>query len=255
MKELLAVVAIALSVLVIYTVHQDRVRKAAADAEAAAIARSQAFKWKKPAPPPDRPAALAISHLLEPKLLDLFGALDQEYPADLVPPLEILKERLLDKRQHFDAAKKTVYDQGVRTIDLMIAAAEERTSTLDAVLRIAARAPAALDARNTGTNSNIFFLRTALKRWDSTKGQRKAAIDQSLAELRKAEREWNKTVGEKAMVEDYDIGSLPPVFVKIDQTESLTNPLERGAYDQRRQTYSWRRSYYDQYNQRSVYGY
>lgn len=256
MKELLAVVAVALSVLVIYTVHQDRVREAAKDAavEADARARSEALKWKRPTPPPKRPTAVAISRVLEPKLLDLFSPLDQENAVDLVPPLQITKERILDKRQHVEAAKYTVYDSAVRAIDLMLAAAEERTGTLDAILRIAARAPSPLDGRNSGTSSNTFFLQTTVKRWESAKAPRKAAIDQAFGQLRSAEREWNKVVGESAQVEDYDVAALPPVIMKVEQPIAGSNPLERTAYD-RRASFTWRRSYYNQYNPGSTYSY
>jgi hypothetical protein len=192
MKNLLALVAIVLSVLVIYTVHQDRVRKAAAEADA--LARSEAFKWKRP-PQSDRPSAVGISRLIEPTLLELFGPLDEEFPADLVPPLQIVKERILDKRQHAIAAKQSVYDQAIRTLDLMIAAAEERTGVLDAVLRINARPASPLDAPNTGTNSKTFFLQTTVKRWDAAKGQRSSARrSASGTSLSGKKRRWKPTV-------------------------------------------------------------
>lgn len=250
MNNFLAVIAVVLSVLVIYTVHNDRVRKveqeAAALAEANARSRSDALKSKKPTPAPNKPTAVAISRLLEPTVVDLFSPLDPEYPADLVPPLQITKERILDKKQHAVAAKQAVYETGIRTLDSLIAVAEERTAMLDAVLRIHARPASSLDAPNSGTSSKGFFLQTSVKRWEAGKAQRKATVDRAMTDLRAAEREWNKAAGEKAWVEDYDVTSLPRVYVKVDSTDASANPLERRAYDQRR-SYSWRRSYYNQY--------
>lgn len=259
MREILAVLAVVLGILVIYTVHQDRVKKAADEAQAAAeaqaLARSNALKRTTPTPAPDRPTAVRISRLIESQMVDLIGPLDQRNPVDLVPPLQILKERVIDKKLHADKRKLPVYDQAVKTLDVMISIADERTTALDNVLRVAARPASTLDSGNSITSSNGFFLEGAIKRWESNRAQRKAVLDQAMAQLRTAERDWNKIAGENAFPEDYDFGSLPPVLVKVEAAEARPNPLERGAYNQRRQTFTWRRAYYDQYNPGSMYTY
>jgi hypothetical protein len=99
----------------------------------------------------------------------------------------------------------------VATIDRMIEAAEERTRTLDSALRIAARPAAALDGKHSTNDSNTFFLRSALKRWEDGKAAHRATVDRAMAQLREAEREWNKRAGERG------------------------------------RAYNWRRNYYDQY--------
>lgn len=238
MKNFLAVVAIALSVLVIYTVHQDRVREAAEAAEAAQPpGRSFGFQAK---------AATPLSQALQPYLETLFGNLDPNNAQDLVPPLQIIRERIAQRRTLVETHKQPIIDAGLRCLDLIIPAAEERTQSLDAVIRIAMRPPSALDAHGTSSDSNAFFLQTATRRWESERNRRKPAIDQAVAYLRRVEEEWKKHYGETVRSEDFFAHNLPPVYVRVEERVGGDNPLERSAYNHHR---PWRRTYYDQFGQ------
>jgi hypothetical protein len=240
MKNLLAVVAIFLSVLVIYTVHQDRVKKAAESA--APPSRSFGMASRRVVP---------LSEVLDPHFKNLVMSLEKGESLDLVPPLQIIKQRTTEKRREIDPSLHPLCDEAVRCLDLMIAAGEERTQALEAALRIAARPPSALDEANVGTSANAFFLKNALKRWQTEIAKRRPAIEQSMNRLRTAESDWKKAFGETMPPVNFFPGIMPPVYVTIEETES-NNPLERSAYGHQR---PWRRSFYDQYGNGSTLSY
>jgi hypothetical protein len=247
MRHVLALTLLALAAFVLYRVHEERVRTVAE--EVAAKAKAQALRSIKPAPPAEPPprGAVAISRVVEPHYAELFADLNQQQPTDLVPPLEITKERILDKKTHVEAAKQPVYTLGISVLDAMIAVGEERTRSTHALLQAAARGPGTLDApRGSGFNSGSLFVQGVMKRWEEERRRRKVVVDQLLDRLRTAERDWNRQAGEHAPVDEYDLPAANPVLITAQPTTGQSQ-LERDAYDQRRVMYPWRRSYYDQY--------
>jgi hypothetical protein len=240
MKNFLAVLAIALSLLVIYTVHQDRVRKAAEAAEAAAPpGRSFNLKPRK---------VMSLTEVLDPFVARLIAPLNFNQPEDLVPPLQIVKERTTEKRKELAAAELNLCDQALRCLDLMIPVAEERTETLDAIMRMAARPSAALETENSSTNSNEFFMRNTTRRWTTSLDRQRPAIVEAMTRLRSAEAAWKQAAGESVTPTNFHPGYLPPVYVEV-QAADRGNPLEKTAYGRHR---PWRRSYYDEYNSGST---
>ncbi|MHA3771358.1 hypothetical protein ACXR0O_07465 [Verrucomicrobiota bacterium sgz303538] len=251
MKEIVTLFAVGALVFAGYKLHTDQV-KSAAD-QAAAAARSEALREgsRKKTSKPGPLDAVALSRVIEPLYKDLISPLDQNHPADLVPQLQITRERILDIQAHAEGEKKSVYAQSVTLIETMIAFAEERTKALESLIR-AAKGKSSLDSPTATSSSSAFFAQTSIKRWEDEKSRRKPALDQLFAQLRNTEREWNKRVGKDAAVERYDLPDNTPVYVNIDAPVTAPNPLERRAYDQRRtgtysNTYSWRRAYYDRY--------
>lgn len=243
MKEIVTLLAVGALVFAGYKLHTDQV-KSAAD-QAAAAARSEALQTKTSKSGVLN--AVALSRAIEPLYKDLISPLDQTHPADLVPQLQITRERILDVQAHAEEEKRSVYAQGVTLIDAMIACAEERTKALESLVR-AAKGKSSLDSPTATSSSSAFFAQTSIKRWEDEKSRRKPALDQLFTQLRNTEREWNKRVGKDARVERYDLPDNTPVYVNIDAPVTAPNPLERRAYDQRQTgIYSWRRAYYDRY--------
>lgn len=247
MKQLVTLLAAVALGFLAYKHHTEQVRLAAekAAAQAAAAARRSMQSKATPTPRPLALPAIAISRVVEPFYSSLFAPLDLAQPADLVPPLEITKERILDMQTHAEPEKGVVYNKGIALLNAMISLAEERTKTLEAVIK-AAGTKGTLDAPHSTSSSTAFFTQTTLKRWEDEKKRQKPALDQLFVLLRTAERDWNKRVGRTATVESYDLPGYTPVLITTDQPISTTaNPLERGAYDQRRAVRPWRDRYYD----------
>ncbi|RYD63805.1 MAG: hypothetical protein EOP84_33310 [Verrucomicrobiaceae bacterium] len=250
MKQLVTLLGVLALGLLIYKHHTGRMKAAAERAaQRAAEAAAARARMEKPARKPKKPPqleAIALSRVLEPHYRDLFSSLDQHRPEDLVPPLEITKERILDMQTHAEPEKQVVYSRGITLLNGMIALAEERTKTLEAMLKTAA-GRSSLDSPNAVSTSTSFFTQTTIKRWEEEKARHKARLDQLFTALRTAERDWNKRAGKNALVERYDLPTdSAPVLVTVDHVAPPANPLERKAYDQRRVT-PWRSSYYDRY--------
>jgi hypothetical protein len=197
MKELLAVAAIVLGVFLIYHVHTDRVRNAAEAAKAENLPQKRQE---------------TLSQVLARDYEGLFAKMEHRRPADLVPSLKTIRQRVAIKRQNAVAARQHVYDAGLRAIDL----------TLETVVRIAAQPPPPLEAHKRGENSNTFFLQSAMKRWDSIRDQRKAAVDQALEQLYRAEAELNRVLGPGAATEDFDLGNLTTTYIRAEAREAGT---------------------------------
>jgi hypothetical protein len=188
-------------------VHTDRVRKAAEAAKAENLPQKRQE---------------TLSQVLARDYEALFAKMEHRRPADLVPSLKTIRQRVAIKRQNAVAARQHVYDAGLRAIDLMIPTAEERTRTLETVVRIAAQPPPPLEAHKRGENSNTFFLQSAMKRWDSIRDQRKAAVDQALEQLYRAEAELNRVLGPGAATEDFDLGNLTTTYIRAEAREAGT---------------------------------
>lgn len=187
--------------------HTDRVRKAAEAAKAENLPQKRQE---------------TLSQVLARDYEALFAKMEHRRPADLVPSLKTIRQRVAIKRQNAVAARQHVYDAGLRAIDLMIPTAEERTRTLETVVRIAAQPPPPLEAHKRGENSNTFFLQSAMKRWDSIRDQRKAAVDQALEQLYRAEAELNRVLGPGAATEDFDLGNLTTTYIRAEAREAGT---------------------------------
>ena len=233
MKQLLVLLAIGCLAVGAYKIHSDRVKDAA---ELAAIEARAAQP---------RGQAVGLTKVIEPFYNELFSDLNQNDPADLVPPLETVRERILDKQTHAEAEKQPIYDLAIRLLTAMAAVGEERTKTLQSLLQ-AAQTKASLEGQNSMTRSGAFFAQSVAKRWDDERRRRKPPLDQMFAQLRSAEREWNKRLGEDAKVENYKVPRRAPVYITADQV-APANPLDRNAYNQQRVVYPWRATYYSQY--------
>lgn len=233
MKQLVTLLAVAALGFLAYRHYTEQVRLAAE--KAAAEARRSML--------PPR----ALSRVVEPFYGSLFAPLNLAQPADLVPPLEITKERILDMQTHAEPEKSIVYDKGIALLNGMISLAEERTKTLEAVLK-AAGTKGTLDAPHSTSSSTAFFTQSPLKRWEAEKRRQRPVLDQLFVRLRTAERDWSKRSGRPGMVESYDLPEYTPVLITVDQPVSATaNPLARGAYDQRRAVRPGRERDYDAY--------
>lgn len=246
MKNLVTLVALVVIAFCIHKFHNENVKEAAekAAAEARADALRSIPKKVKPAPR----QAVAISKMIEPWYLSLFSDLNRNKPEDLVPPLTIAKERVLDSKSMVEREKHPIYDMGVKVLSSMIDAAEERTKAIEAMMQAAANDKSSLDSENTISASKSFFAQSTMRRWEDEKRRRKVAIDQLFAQLRSAERVWNSTIGKDAVADSYDLAGLVPVLVSVDNKIVGGSSLEKGAYNQTRTMYPWRRTYYDQYS-------
>jgi hypothetical protein len=122
MKNLLALAAIVLCLLVAYQMHRDRLAAAQKAAEAMPMVE------KKP-----------LSQYLEPHRKDLFSPLDERKAVDLVPPLEQLRQNVAARRSEANASGQAICDAGLAALDQMLAAARHRTQALNEILQLAAR--------------------------------------------------------------------------------------------------------------------
>jgi hypothetical protein len=244
---ILTIVCLGILALCGYKLYQDHLERERL-AELSRIAKSTPRPaTPRATPPPPKPIEYAItaSRQIEPYYIQLFADLDRNNPIDLVPPITIVRERVLDKHATASKEKQVVYEFATKLLDGMTAAAEERTQALESLLKTAAQPRTALDAsRNTGT-SNQIFLEAQTKRLREALMRRKPAVDNLFAQLRNAERQWNIRLPNDSPLEMYDIGAFAPAIITAD-VETRSNPLEQRAYD-RRTIYPWRRSYYEQY--------
>jgi hypothetical protein len=250
MKSLLAFVLIIGIAFVTFKVHQDRVDAAAERAAAVAAERTRAELAKKPKPAPKPPKepeihAVSLSRPLEPQYLEVFSPINLASPADLVIPLELTRERILDEMTRVPAAEKPVYQSAADFVANLVDAAEERTKAIQAGM-IARSKSGALDSKTSPNTTGSFFAQGASRRWEEQKKQLKQRADQMLARLRNAEREWNARVPANAYVDSFDPPQIVAVFVTAEP-EVRSNPLERGTYNERRALYPWRRTYYGTY--------
>jgi hypothetical protein len=193
-------------------------------------------------PAPKAPGGVLISRQLEASYLQLFSDLNPTSPEDLVPPMVLTRERLLDKKGQVVAGKRPVYDAGINLVGTMISVAEERTKMLEELVRVTKQS-GSLETRNTISSATSFFAQGVTKRWDQYRRQAKAATDPLLGKLRAAERDWNQQTNEKLTKDGYDLPTLEPVMIDVKVLGA--NPLEKSAYNQRRAL--WRRTFYDQY--------
>ena len=86
------------------------------------------------------PSAIAASRVIEPRYRELFSDLNSDRPADLVPLLEITRERILDKNVRAPKEKQIVYETAATLLTGMIDLAEERTRALQGILQSTSRA-------------------------------------------------------------------------------------------------------------------
>lgn len=176
---------------------------------------------------PDRP--IGLSAAFEPYYKQLFEEVKMDYPADLVPPLTLARERLLDKSTKVDAQKKAVYDIGLKLLDNMKVVAEERSQALIGLLKAAARPTSSLDTAKSTASTNEHFLNLQLQRANDGLKRRKPAVDAMFAQLKTAEQTWNARFPEGTRAENYNFKGLSsPIITK-----------EAG--------YPWRTNYYQRY--------
>lgn len=187
-----------------------------------------------------------VSRLLEPLYLEVFSELNADKPADLVIPLQVTRERILDSKGRVDRAEQPIYDAASAFVATMGDVAEERTKMLEAMLQ-ASKAKAALDSRQSTSTSGTFFAQSVARRWEEEKRRRKPAADQLLARLRNAEREWNQRVKPDAEVDSFEVPQIGVINVTAEAPVGSANPLERDPYNKQRAIYPWRRTYYDRY--------
>jgi len=253
MKSLLALVLIIAIAFVTFKIHQDRVDAAADRAAAVAAERTRAELMRMPKPKPKvTPVPMPpvpevhtvnLSRPLEPSYLELFSAIELTRPADLVIPLELTRERILDEMTRVPAGEKPAYQIAADFVANLIDAAEERTKTIHAALQTRT-SNSALDSKTSPNTTNSFFAQSATRRWEEQKKQLKQRADQMLLRLRTAEREWNARATPSGSIDSFEVPMIAPVFITAE-AEARSNPLERGTYNSRRAIYPWRRSYYD----------
>jgi hypothetical protein len=254
MKNFLAILVVIAAAFALYYYHNQQVETAAL--EAAARARRDALnsiprRTPEPAPPPIV-HAVAVSRGLESLYNEVFADLNRQQPVDLVPPLQMTREHILDAKVRADPGMQSVYDLGEKVTASMVDVAEERTKALQSLLEATVRPQAALDGKNATTTTNGFFAQTATRRWDDERRRRKANVDALMAALRNAERNWNQRLPADAPADSYDAPPHQQVLITVEAAPR-SNPLEREAYNQRRATYPWRTVYYDQYGYRHTY--
>jgi hypothetical protein len=261
MKNLVMLVALAVIGLCIWKYHSDSVKKAANLATVKAVEESRLelrktkadlkqkytselekirAKSMKPAPM----QAVAISRMLEDWYTALFSNLNQTAPQDLVPPLTVARERLLDSKALVEPAKQPIYDTAVNLLNRMIAVAEERTRGLESLTSAEANPRGSLDSKQSVVGSRTFFANSAMRKWEETRKQTKPSVDQLYTALRNQERVWNQKAGPDAAVDSYDLGSLAPVLITAE-TPASSSSLNQGTYGQSR---PWRRTYYTRYS-------
>lgn len=190
---------------------------------------------------PSEGTAIAVSRLIEPAYRDLFSKLDPARPFDFVPRLTFIREGISDKSAEAPIDKKAVYDLSIRLLDRMIPIAEERTESLEALLKTKSRPRSNLEATAMMDPSD-HFLDQQMRRGNDALNQRKLALDSLWAQLQDAEREWNKQLPKNSLPETYKIKKRPQLAIRIE-TNARQNPLDRTAYDRR----PWHRVYYDNY--------
>jgi hypothetical protein len=198
--------------------------------------------------------AMAVSKVVEPLLMNVQAPLDINQPADLVPMIELTKQRILDKRVHAEAERQPVYDYATAVLDQLAALAEERTNFLEAMLRNRSSAGTMLNRPNTGSTST-FFNQNQAKRWEETVTRTKPTLLQAMEQLRAAERQWNKQLEPGKEVEMYDVVSFAPLLIPADQvSQNSLSAAAKPAAGTNSTTGTtnriWRRSYYNTYGYR-----
>jgi hypothetical protein len=188
---------------------------------------------------------IAVTKIVEPIIARVQAPLDVSQPADMVPVIEMTKQRVLDKVVHAEPGQAAVYARATPLFNQLIAVAEERTKQLESLLRN--RASLSSLNRPASTASTSIFSQNAVKKWDDFIARSRPATRQLLEDLRTAEREWNKGVDPRAAHEEYDISKFTPLMIPNDppvtgsQTTSPNGAVSR----------PWRTSYYSSFGFRS----
>jgi hypothetical protein len=192
---------------------------------------------------------MAVSKVVEPLLIEVQAPLNIQHPADLVPIVELTKQRILDKRVHAEAERQPVFDRATALLDDLTRLAEERTSFLETMLRQRSTAGTMLNSPSTGSTS-AFFAQNTAKRWDDTVARMRPSILQAMEQLRAAERQWNKQVDPDHQTETYDVVHFAPLLIPAEQvTQNSLSPGAKGGTSTTA-TRIWRRPYYDAYGYR-----
>lgn len=190
---------------------------------------------------PSQGTAIAVTRLIDPAYRDLFSKLDPGRPFDHVPRLTFIREGIFDKSDGAPTDKHAVYQLSIRLLDGMIPVAEERTESLEELLKTKSRPRSNLGITPMMDPSD-HFMDLQLRRGNDALKQRKLALDSLWAQLQDAEREWNRRLPKNSLPETYKVQRRPPLLIQIE-TNARLNPLDQTAYDHR----PWRRVYYDQY--------
>jgi hypothetical protein len=234
-----------------YHLHEKSVAAAQAVAREQALEESRREAESRLTAERERAAArrplMGISKVLEPLLVNVQAPLNLQEPADLVPTIEITKQRILDKRVHAELERQPVYDRATAVMDHLAVLAEERTQLLVSMLRTRASASTILN-RPTGSTTSDFFNLNTVKRWEETVARARPATLQLMEQLRTAERDWNKRLERTAETEMYDVFDFKPLLIPTEQTGQ--NSLSSDAKASNTATRVWRRTYYTAYGYR-----
>src|SRR5436190_349589 len=145
MKQVFALSLIIIVAVATYKIHQNRVDTAAAEAAALARqdaqddlakarAREEALRTRlNTTPPPRTLHAVNVARLLEPLYLEAFSELNTKSPADLVIPLQVTRERILDSKGRVDKDEQPIYEAASDFVAAMADIAEERTKMLESM--------------------------------------------------------------------------------------------------------------------------
>lgn len=202
--------AIALSVLVIYRVVEPRLNPGGAIAGALPKGRYQSVR---------------ISDGLEPHVRAVVGPLPRRNPGDLVTPLTTLRKRFSDRRQTSDRSMHEIFVATDEALAQMLVAAELKTKLAHEVVRIGSK-PSPLETRSSSTSSANFFAEQVVARWDQQRKPHELAVGQKLNRLRDEEQRYEQKSRRVPLVE----GQIFDVSVRAIRARSSGSPLDRRAY-------------------------
>lgn len=185
---------------------------------------------------------MSIAAVIEPWIAGVVAPLNLAEPADAVPPVEVIKQRVLEKRAKAEPARQVVYDRAAAFLDYLIALGEERTKVFEAVIRNRQSGPTTMGRPRTLQN-NDFFNQSVVKRWEDTLSRARPILMQRLEELRKAEKEWNKTTDPNSVTEDYFLPPLAPVSIPPEQVVVAAVGTSAKSVAAAR---PWRQAYYQE---------
>ena len=206
MKELLAVLAIALGALAIYKVYETR------------------FAPPKPGAAAEvRPTRL--SEALEPLVATVLGPINARN-SDLATALTTIKERVVNERHVSDERMRPIYSVGQQVLEQLIPLAVERTRLGREFANIESN-PSSLDNRNSAVPSNEFFRQGVIKRWDDKRKSHQIAVDRLLFQLRNEEKTYVAKSGGHAPTIDMKLFDVPISYLKPKGSPGL---LDRGPY-------------------------
>jgi len=182
--------------------------------------------------------AIVVTRQIEANYSELFSDLDVARPLDLVPRIEITRDQVLSKRLNASKEKQAVYDEALRLLKAMMETAQERTQSLETLLKTAAQPRGTLETSPAMTSSSQHFFALQLRRGNESLQKQKPGMDRLFAQVRASEREWNARLPDGTPEETYNFQRPRSNLIRVN-TASRQNPLDHEAYDKRRAIVPW----------------